>query len=52
LPEAGPSLQVILIEDAGAEVERAPMPPHRHDYHELFWIRRGVGRHLVDGDRF
>jgi hypothetical protein len=33
LPEAGPSLEVILIEDAGAQVEQAPAPPHRHDYH-------------------
>jgi AraC family transcriptional regulator, transcriptional activator of pobA len=52
LPEAGPSLEVILIEDAGAQVEQAPVPPHRHDYHELIWIRRGTGRHLVDGERF
>jgi AraC family transcriptional regulator, transcriptional activator of pobA len=52
LPEAGPSLDVILIEDAGAQVEQAPMPPHRHDYHELIWTRRGTGRHLVDGERF
>jgi hypothetical protein len=52
LPEAGPSLEVILIEDAGAQVEQAPAPPHRHDYHELIWTRRGLGRHLVDGERF
>ena len=24
--------------------------PHRHDYHELIWIRDGRGRHLIDGD--
>ena len=52
LPEVGPSLEVILIEDAGAQVEHAPAPPHRHDYHELIWTRRGLGRHLVDGERF
>jgi AraC family transcriptional activator of pobA len=52
LPEAGPSLQVILIEDGGAQVEQAPVPPHRHDYHELIWVRRGLGRHMVDGERF
>ena len=23
--------------------------PHRHDYHELIWIREGFGRHLLDG---
>jgi AraC family transcriptional regulator, transcriptional activator of pobA len=25
--------------------------PHRHDYHELIWIRSGSGRHLIDGER-
>jgi len=24
--------------------------PHRHDYHELIWIRSGRGRHLIDGE--
>ena len=24
--------------------------PHRHDYHELLWIRKGSGRHLLDGE--
>ena len=24
--------------------------PHRHDYHELIWIRNGSGRHLLDGE--
>jgi hypothetical protein len=28
------------------------VPPHRHDYHELIWVRRGLGRHMVDGERF
>jgi AraC family transcriptional activator of pobA len=23
--------------------------PHRHDYHELVWVRAGRGRHLLDG---
>ena len=23
--------------------------PHRHDYHELIWIRAGRGRHSIDG---
>ncbi len=22
--------------------------PHRHDYHELIWTRKGVGRHMLD----
>ncbi len=25
--------------------------PHRHDYHELLWIRSGQGVHLLDGVR-
>ena len=24
--------------------------PHRHDYHELIWVRSGEGEHLIDGD--
>jgi AraC family transcriptional regulator, transcriptional activator of pobA len=24
--------------------------PHRHDYHELIWIRSGSGQHLIDGE--
>ena len=23
--------------------------PHRHDYHELVWVRCGHGEHIVDG---
>jgi AraC family transcriptional activator of pobA len=52
LPEAGPSLEVLLLDDAsfggGAD---GPRPPHRHDYHELIWTRAGTGSHLVDGER-
>jgi AraC family transcriptional activator of pobA len=29
---------------------RAPRAPHRHDYHELIWIRSGEGEHLLDGE--
>ena len=25
--------------------------PHRHDYHELIWVRSGRGYHLIDGAR-
>ena len=24
--------------------------PHRHDYHELIWVREGEGEHLIDGE--
>jgi AraC family transcriptional activator of pobA len=52
LPEAGPSLQVVLLRDQsyGADSECGPRRPHRHDYHELIWTRRGTGHHLIDGE--
>ena len=28
----------------------AAREPHRHDYHELIWIRDGRGQHAIDGD--
>jgi AraC family transcriptional activator of pobA len=52
LPEAGPSLEVVLMDGQqyGADTERGPRRPHRHDYHELIWTRCGSGRHLIDGE--
>jgi AraC family transcriptional activator of pobA len=49
---AGASLEVVVLEDAsfGADTERGPRTPHRHDYHELIWTRSGAGRHLIDGE--
>jgi AraC family transcriptional activator of pobA len=46
------SLDVLLLEDAsfGADTERGPRTPHRHDYHELIWTRCGAGHHLIDGE--
>jgi AraC family transcriptional activator of pobA len=51
LPQA---LQVVLLEDAsfGADAPQGPREPHRHDYHELIWTRRGEGRHSIDGEAF
>jgi AraC family transcriptional activator of pobA len=42
--------EVVWLEgrDVGGADRREP---HRHDYHELIWIRSGSGRHLIDGDR-
>ena len=40
--------QVVRLRDArfgGAAVRE----PHRHDYHELIWIRAGAGQHAIDG---
>ncbi len=52
LPEVGASLEVVFLDDVsyGSDTERGPRRPHRHDYHELVWTRRGSGRHLIDGD--
>jgi AraC family transcriptional activator of pobA len=51
-------LEVDRLRAATLEVERfsghvveVPREPHRHDYHELFWTRAGVGHHLIDGER-
>ena len=52
IPELGASLEVLLVEDGsyGADSERGPRLPHRHDYHELIWTRCGAGNHLIDGE--
>jgi AraC family transcriptional regulator, transcriptional activator of pobA len=52
LPEAGPSLDVYLLDDMrfGPGAARGSRDPHRHDYHELIWTREGSGRHLIDGE--
>jgi AraC family transcriptional activator of pobA len=35
----------------GLRVGEGPIrAPHRHDYHELLWVRSGSGRHLIDGE--
>jgi len=53
LPSGGPSLEVVLLDDQryGTDSDCGPRRPHRHDYHELVWTRRGSGRHLIDGAR-
>ncbi len=44
LPEAGPSLEVLLLDNVTfhADDECGPTRPHRHDYHELIWTREGA----------
>jgi AraC family transcriptional activator of pobA len=41
------SVQVVLVEGMSLDTVR---DPHRHDYHELIWIRSGGGHHLIDGE--
>lgn len=57
---APPAISVDRL-DTGDAVEVVPLSrfrvggdgpvrePHRHDYHELIWIREGCGEHLIDG---
>ena len=48
---AHPSLQVVLLSNQSYPEHGAcgSRRPHRHDYHELIWSRRGAGNHLIDG---
>jgi AraC family transcriptional activator of pobA len=41
-------VEAVWLEDA-AIGGAAMREPHRHDYHELIWVRAGAGRHLIDG---
>ena len=47
-------LQVVLLDDAsfGSDAPQGTREPHRHDYHELIWARRGEGEHSIDGEAF
>ncbi len=43
-------LQVVLFDAFEVGGDGDPVrEPHRHDYHELIWLRQGSGRHLLDG---
>lgn len=47
---AGPGEPAQVVWLDGMDVRPADRrEPHRHDYHELIWIRSGSGRHLIDG---
>ena len=48
LPDPGRALAVVRLEGVAVTPETAD-DPHRHDFHELVWIRSGRGVHLVDG---
>ncbi|HSD81337.1 MAG TPA: AraC family transcriptional regulator [Solirubrobacteraceae bacterium] len=46
--DPGEAVEVVWVQ--GADIGRtAVRTPHRHDYHELVWVRSGCGRHLLDG---
>ncbi len=44
-------IQVLTMDDlaVGAQGPSGAREPHRHDYHELVWVREGCGRHSIDG---
>jgi AraC family transcriptional activator of pobA len=46
---SGAAVEVRLLD--GFRVGEGPIrAPHRHDYHELLWLRDGRGEQLVDGE--
>jgi AraC family transcriptional regulator, transcriptional activator of pobA len=48
---AGPGTAVEVRRLANESVgPHAIREPHRHDYHELIWVRSGSGEHRVDGE--
>jgi AraC family transcriptional activator of pobA len=52
LASSADPVQVMVFD--GFEVGTADEPvrePHRHDYHELIWIKDGSGHHILDGRR-
>lgn len=49
LSDPGEPVQVVWL-DGMSVGGAARREPHRHDYHELIWIRSGRGRHLIDGE--
>jgi AraC family transcriptional activator of pobA len=49
----GGALQVVELEGMRVGDDADPVrEPHRHDYHELIWVRSGSGVHLIDGEPY
>ncbi len=46
----GQAVQVVLLQDATIGGEAPIREPHRHDYHELIWVRAGAGEQRIDGE--
>jgi AraC family transcriptional activator of pobA len=43
-------VQVVLFDAFEVGSDGEPVrEPHRHDYHELIWIKEGSGQHILDG---
>jgi AraC family transcriptional activator of pobA len=50
MPDPAEVVDVLPLEGVSTSPAEA-REPHRHDYHELIWVRSGSGHHLVDGSR-
>jgi AraC family transcriptional regulator, transcriptional activator of pobA len=50
LPDPAEPVHVLPLEGVSSSPADA-REPHRHDYHELIWMRSGSGHHLIDGRR-
>jgi AraC family transcriptional regulator, transcriptional activator of pobA len=48
LPDPADPVQVVSL-DGMQTTPADARDPHRHDYHELIWVREGSGRQLLDG---
>jgi AraC family transcriptional regulator, transcriptional activator of pobA len=49
LPDPAEGVDVLPLEGVSSSPADA-RDPHRHDYHELIWMRSGSGYHLIDGE--
>jgi AraC family transcriptional activator of pobA len=50
LASSADPVQVVLLSAFEVGSDGEPVrEPHRHDYHELIWIRDGTGQHILDG---
>jgi AraC family transcriptional regulator, transcriptional activator of pobA len=50
LPDPAEVVDVLPLEGVSTSPAEA-REPHRHDDHELIWLRSGSGHHLIDGGR-
>jgi AraC family transcriptional regulator, transcriptional activator of pobA len=50
LPDPAEVVDVLPLQGVSSSPADA-REPHRHDYHELIWMRSGSGHHLIDGRR-
>lgn len=44
----GAEFEITELSELFDEGGEAPMRPHRHDFYQILWFRRGTGRHFVD----